>query len=195
MSTAAFTGHIAGVGTSSGTRIVLGLWDETPFGPVADAMVEDPSGHRTLVSPTKELADFIAATYTFDEVLVERVERRQWSVRSESLAVDLEPGAPLFVGRLLRLVPQRLGRTRGWARTIDPVARLVMPGVRTHGTAGNGRTEWYSARGIRRIDALTATWRGVELGTLSPVQPAVRFGFASAPRTPSLTTLTSYIRV
>jgi len=195
MPTSAFTGHIAGLGTASGTRIVLGLWDETPFGPVADAMVEDPTGHRTLVAPTQELADFIAATYTFDEILVDDVERRGWALRSEHLDVRVEPGASTLIGRLLRLVPRRLGSTRGWARAVDPVARVVMPGVRTHGTAGNGRVEWYSPRGVRRIDSVSATWRGVDLGALAPVAPPVRFGFASAPRTPSLTSLTSYVSV
>jgi hypothetical protein len=193
--TSAFTGHIAGVGTTSGTRIVLGLWDDTPFGPVADAMVEEPSGHRTLIAPTEELAEFIAATYTFDEVLVEPVERRGWQVHSEHLDVRLEPGAPRFVGRLLRLVPERLRRRRGWARAIDPVARVVMPGVRTHGTAGNGRVEWYCARDLRHIVAVSARWRGVDLGAIASVVPPVTFGFASAPPAPSLTRLTSYVTV
>ncbi len=195
MTTHAFTGHIAGLGTTSGTRVVLGLWDDTPFGPVADAMVEDGTGWRTLVAPTDELAAFITATYTFDEVVVEPVERHGWSVRSAHLAVVVEPGARLVVGRLLGLVPPPLGRTRAWARIVDPVARMAMPGVRTHGTAGNGRTEWYAARDVRRVDAVQATWRGVELGPLAPVDPPVRFGFASAPRRPSLTALTSYITV
>jgi hypothetical protein len=195
MSTLAFTGHIAGVGTSSGTRVVLGLWDETPFGPVADAMVEEPSGHRTLVAPDQDLADFIATTYAFDEVLVEPVARQGWAVRSEHLDVRVVPGRSTAVGRLLRLVPAKVGRTRRWARTIDPLARVAMPGVRTHGTAGNGRVEWYSARGVRRIEAVDATWRGVDLGTLAPVAPPVRFGFASAPRAPSLTALTSYVTI
>jgi hypothetical protein len=194
MATSAFTGHIAGVGTTSGTRIVLGLWDASPFGPVADAMVEDPSGHRTLVAPTQDLADFIAATYTFDEVVVEPVERHGWEVRSAQLQVRLEPGPSTAVGRLLALVPRPVGRTRTWARAVDPLARVVMPGVRTHGTAGNGRIEWYSPRNVRRITACSATWRGVALGTLAPVAPPVRFGFASAPRSPSLTALTSYVR-
>ena len=195
MAIAAFTGHIAGLGTTSGTRIVLGLWDDSPFGPVADAMVEDAGGHRTLVAPSDELAHFIASTYTFDEVLVEPVVRRGWSVRSEHLQVALEPGPTTLVGRLLGVVPRRVGRTRTWARLVDPVARVVMPGVRTHGTAGNGRTEWYGARGVRRLEATTATWRGVDLGPLVPVDPPVHFGFASAPRTPSLTALTSYVTI
>ena len=193
VTTYAFTGHIAGLGTASGTRLVLGLWDVSPFGPVADAMVEDASGRRTLVAPTEELAAFIAATYEFDEVLVEPVERQGWFLRSPHLEVAVEPGGRSALGWLLRLVPGPLARSRTWARLIDPVARVAVPGVRTHGTAGGGRTEWYAARDLRRIDAVAARWDGDDLGPLAPVDPPVRFGFAAAPRRPSVTTLTSCV--
>ena len=36
-----FTGRIAGVGSASGVRIVVGRWDDGPWGPFADVMVED----------------------------------------------------------------------------------------------------------------------------------------------------------
>ncbi len=193
-SVSAFTGHIAGVGTTSGTRVVVGLWDVTPLGPVADAMVEDPDGHRTLVAPTAELAEFVAATYVFDEVVVEPVQRDGWSLVSPSLSISLVPGRRRAVGALLRAVPAPLRRSVTWARLTDPVARVAMPGVRTVGTAGGGRTEWYAARDAWLVDAVSATWRGTDLGTLAPVEPAVRFGFGSAPRTPTLTSLTSYVR-
>ena len=194
VTTHVFTGHIAGLGTTSGTRVVLGLWDVTPFGPVADAMVEDADGHRTFVSPTEELADFVAATYTFDEVLVEPITRDGWTLTSASLSIALTPGRRQNVGRLLRTVPAPLRRSAGWARLCDPIARTVMPGVRTYGTAGNDRTEWYAARDAWAIESVTATWRGVDLGALAPVDPPVRFGFGSAPRTPTLTALTTYVR-
>ena len=34
-----FTGHIAGVGTGAGVRMVIGSWLESPFGRFADVMV------------------------------------------------------------------------------------------------------------------------------------------------------------
>ena len=43
-----FVGEIAGAGTTSGTRLVIGHWPTSPFGPIADAMVEDADGHRVL---------------------------------------------------------------------------------------------------------------------------------------------------
>jgi hypothetical protein len=34
-----FDGHIAGIGTASGLRAVVGIWQQSPFGPFADVMV------------------------------------------------------------------------------------------------------------------------------------------------------------
>ena len=72
-----FDGHIAGIGTESGLRAVVGLWRHSPFGPFADAMVQLPSGHRILLAPTAEIADFIAAVYNFDETRVVDVAASQ----------------------------------------------------------------------------------------------------------------------
>jgi hypothetical protein len=36
-----FSGEIRGVGSMLGVRVVIGRWPVSPFGPVADAMVED----------------------------------------------------------------------------------------------------------------------------------------------------------
>ena len=72
-----FHGRIAGVGSASGVRVVVGRWDRTPWGPFSDAMVALPSGHRLLLAPTERVADFIASTYTFDEVRVEAVLPRK----------------------------------------------------------------------------------------------------------------------
>lgn len=195
--TSSFTGHIAGLGTSSGVRLVVGVWDVSPFGAFADVMVEDAAGHRTLIAPRQTVADFVASTYTFDEVRIEpvSVERgAEWSVHTRSLQLRFVPGRRLWVGPLLGLVPPPLRRTATWAKLCDPVAARFMPGVRTYGSAGNGRTEWYAATDVRRVVDARATWEGEELGELAPVRPPVRFGFASAPGKPTLTTLTSYVR-
>lgn len=190
-----FTGHIAGLGTASGVRLVLGLWDVTPFGPITDAMVEEPDGSRTLVAPSKEVAEYIASTYSFDDLVVGTVDRpSSWQLSSEILQVGFSPGNRLAVAWPLRAVPAGVRRRPGWARLCDPIARVAMPGVRTYGTAGNGRTEWYAATDARRIVSASARWRGRDLGALAPIDPPVRFGFASAPRQPTLTALTSYVR-
>ncbi len=195
--TRSFTGHITGLGTTSGTRLVLGHWLTSPFGSFADVMVEEPDGIRTLVAPTREVGDFVASTYTFDQVVVESVEvapGRTWLVSTPSLELSFEVGARHPVAYPLRLVPRAVGRTEAWARAVDPLVRRLMPGVRTYGSAGSGdRVEWYAARDVHRLRSASARWRDTDLGGLAPVDPPVRFGFGSAPRTPTLTHLTSYV--
>lgn len=193
-----FTGHIAGLGTTSGTRIVIGMWDASPFGSFADAMIEQPSGHRTLLAPSDQVAEFVASTYSFDEIRVEpvSVERgTEWSVHTRSLQVRFTPGRRLWVSAALGVVPAFVRRTPTWARACNPVAGLLMPGVRTYGTAGNGRSEWYAATCVRHLTCARATWEGDELGDLAPVTPPVQFGFASCPERPTLTALTSYVEL
>src|SRR4051812_49364387 len=132
-----FDGWIAGLGTTSGTRIVLGHWPRSPFGPVSDVMVESAAGHRLLLAPTTELADFVAATYTFDEVVVASVEvvpgADDWVVEAGPLRLRFGLGPRNVLGRLLGLVPAGLARSPGWISAIDLPARLVLPGVRTTG--------------------------------------------------------------
>jgi hypothetical protein len=68
-----FTGWIAGLGTASGHRVVVGHWHGSPYGAVSDAMVEDPAGHRTLYAPTSEPAEFLAAACRFHDVRAQRL--------------------------------------------------------------------------------------------------------------------------
>jgi hypothetical protein len=195
--TSSFAGRIAGIGTASGTRIVVGMWDESPFGTFADVMVEQPSGHRILIAPRQAVADFVASTYAFDEVRIEPVSIApgdEWSVHTRSLQLRFTPGKPLWVSPVLGLVPAVVRRSAWWARLCNPFAGRLMPGVKTYGSAGGGRTEWYAASHVRRLTCARATWEGEELGELAPVTPPVRFGFASSPARPTLTTLTSYVR-
>lgn len=192
-----FTGAIAGVGSTSGTRVVVGHWPETPLGAFADAMVETPAGHRVLLAPSREVAEFIAATYTFDEVRIEPfeavVDGAGWRLRSPSLRLDLAVGRRTPLGRALRLVPARLATSPAWCALTDPVARVVLRGVRTRGTAGNGRREWYGARDTRAVTRISGSFDGHDLGVLAPVDPPCRFGFSSTPRRPSVTTVVTTV--
>lgn len=188
-----FRGHIAGVGTTSGVRVVVGRWDESPLGAFADAMVETPSGHRVLVAPTAEVADFVATTYTFDEVRIEPITVDGWALESPSLSLDLVLGRRTGLGRLLRLVPRRVAESPWWCSVTDPVARVVLRGVRTRGSAGNGRREWYGATDVHAVASAAGTFDGAALGALAPVEPAPRFGFSSTPRRPSVTAVVTTV--
>lgn len=192
-----FRGHIAGVGSTSGTRVVVGRWHTTPFGAFADVMVETADGHRVLLAPDDVVAGYVTSTYEFDEVRVEpvscTVSGSSWSVRSESLSLDLTVGSRMPLGWLLRAVPRPLGASPAWARIVSPVARLVLPGVRTVGTALEGRQEFYGATDLRRVTAMSGEVDGAPLGGLADIDPPCRFGFSSTPRTPSVTTVVTTV--
>ncbi|WP_296605894.1 hypothetical protein [Nocardioides sp.] len=188
-----FRGAIAGVGTTSGIRVVVGRWEESPYGAFADAMVETATGHRVLLAPTQPVADFVASTYSFDEVRIEPVSVDGWRLRSASLELDLTLGRRTPLGRLLRVVPRRLAESPAWCTVTDPVARVLLRGVRTRGSAGNDRREWYGATDAHEVVAASGVLDGVDLGRLAPVTPPPRFGFSSTPPRPSVTTVVTTV--
>ncbi len=192
-----FRGRIAGVGSASGVRVVVGRWDATPLGEFADVMLAQADGLRVLLAPTEEVAEFVAATYTFDRVDIGPVvvtdQGSRWLVSAPGLALWLDRGRRLPLGRALRVVPQRLATAPAWAAVTDPVARVVLRGVRTRGTAGHGRREYYGATDLHAVDAVEGSWQGVPLGALAPVDPEPGFGFGSTPRKPSVTTLVTTV--
>lgn len=193
-----FRGEIAGVGSRSGVRIVVGRWRSSPLGSFADAMIETAEGHRILLAPDEQVAEFVEATYSFDSVRIEamRVDDTAgggWAVRSASLRLDVTFGGRTALGRLLRLVPSRVAESPAWCTVTDPVARVALRGVRTRGTAGGGRREWYAATDHRAVTGLSGSFDGMDLGDLRPVVPAPRFGFSSTPATPSVTRLVTTV--
>ncbi len=194
-----FHGRIAGLGTTSGTRVVVGHWDRTHLGSFSDAMVETAQGHRVLLAPTPEVAEFICATYAFDEVRVEPVavdaSDDRWRLESTSLTLHVDLGGRTPLGRLLRLVPRRLAASPAWATVVDPVARVVLRGVRTRGTALEGRREFYGATDARRVTGVAGEFDEAALGSIAPVDPPCRFGFSSTPRTPSVTDVVTTVVV
>lgn len=192
-----FHGRIAGFGTGSGVRIVVGMWPRSPLGSFADVMVERPDGHRILLAPNQAVADFVATTYTFDEVRLVPVSYhkrgRDVTVNAGPLDVWLTVGDISPLGRLLRLVPKRLATRPAWLRLIDPVARVLVAGARTAGSAGQGRREYYGVTSARAIGGLTAHWDGDDLGGLERLHPPVTFGFGSAPASPHIVEVTTTI--
>jgi hypothetical protein len=192
-----FDGWIAGLGTSSGTRIVLGHWPRSPFGPFGDVMLERPDGERLLLAPTRRTADFISGTYAFDSVRVVPVEtlvtEETWTVTAGPLDLRFTVGRRGPLGCLLRAVPGALAARPGWCALTDLPARVFLAGVRTRGSAGGGRAEWYGARDLRPVRTLSAAFEGDDLGAPAPVDPPVRFGFGSVPRAPALVRVTTTV--
>lgn len=193
-----FRGHILGVGTAEGTRVVVGTWPDSPLGAFSDVMVERPDGHRLLLAPTREVADFVTATYRFDEVRIEPVivdlTARTLTVTTPSLTLAARLGRRRPLGWALRFVPSAMASHPAFCAVSDPIARIAMPGVRTRGTAGQDRREYYGATDVRDVVGVDARWKGRDLGALAPVDPPTRFGFSSTPRRPALTRVVTTIR-
>lgn len=194
-----FIGQIAGVGSTSGTRVVVGRWQHSPLGSFADAMVETVAGHRVLIAPSEEVSAYVRSTYVFDEVRVEpitvTVEGSRWLVRSPSLTLELETGGRLPLGHLLRGIPRAVATHPAWAVVCDPVARVVLRGVRTRGAAVGERREFYGATDTRAVRSASGSFDGVPLGGLAAVDPPCRFGFSSTPRRPSVTDVVTTVSV
>jgi len=152
-----FDGWIAGVGTASGLRAVLGRWARSPFGPFADVMVERADGHRLLLAPTAEVAEYVAATYRFDEVrvvpVVVRVDGPWWAVAAGPLELRFVVAGRPALGVLLCAVPRPVATRAAWVRAADVVARRVLPG------------------GPGRADAASCTRRSTCTGSPPPPSP------------------------
>lgn len=194
-----FHGRILGAGSTSGVRVVVGLWDHSPLGSFADVMLADANHRRLLLAPSPEVADYVALTYQFDEVVIGTVDveaaARRWVVRAPDLKVTFDLGSRTATGRFLGLLPRPVATSRALAVVADPVARRVHPGVRTVGTAGNGRREFYGATDQRTVVGLHGTWHAADLGELTQVWPPPDFGFSSTPAAPSVTTVTTTVTI
>jgi hypothetical protein len=191
-----FEGQIAGVGSTSGVRVVIGRWSVSRFGSFADVMLAMPDGERVWLAPSDEVGDYVAATYSFDRSVIGQVTvtgQHFWEVSAPDLTLRLEVGRRTPLGWMLRAQPRALATSPGWTRVTDPVARVLMRGVRTRGTALGGRQEYYGATDLHRITSLSGTWQGADLGELAPVEPDPRFGFGSTPRRPSVTAIVTTI--
>lgn len=116
-----------------------------------------------------------------------------WVVRTPSLSVDLEVGRRRAVGWALRAVPSPIVTSTLFATAADPLARILLRGVRTRGIARPGRREWYSATDLHTITELSGTFDGEDLGKLAPVDPPCTFGFSSTPRHPGVTAVVTTI--
>ena len=192
-----FEGTICGVGTTSGVRIVIGDWASSPLGAFTDVMVEDRDGRRSLLAPDSHVAEYVTSVYFFDDVIVEPLEARRRDdllrVVGGPLTLDVTIGRRDPLGHVLRSVPRRIGTSIRWATFIDPIARTLLRGVRTRGSTPGGE-EYYAATDRHRIERVSGTWSGADLGELAPVDPPVRFGYSSTPRRPSIVRVVTMVK-
>jgi hypothetical protein len=181
MERVAVRGTISSAGFADGNRFVVGCWEESPLGPMADVMWGTPEGQRVLLAPSTEMADFITSIYDFDEVRIGpldvRSDGRRTTVAGHGIELDLVGGRRRPVP-----VPRPLAVTR-WIE--GPIARALM-GVETFGTSPRGATEWYQTRGWRWVASGSGRLHGRDLGPVGTIDPPLHVGFSEPPPRPSI---------
>lgn len=176
-------GVIASAGFTSGDRVVLGLWDDGPLGPMRDVMWARPDGTRVLVAPDAAVATFVTGVYRFDEVIVAPFRGHR---DARSIALDAGPLAVrLAAGRGVPFPPRPAWVTR---YVEAPIARRWL-GVEPYGRSPTGVQEWYRARRYRRITWGRLRVAGVDAGDLAPLHPPLGVGFSEPPRRPAVVTV------
>jgi len=176
-------GHIASAAFGSGHRFVVGLWHDSPLGPMSDVMWARPGGERVLLVDRPLAGEFISAVYRFDAI-----EQVTIDCRWDGPVLRLRAGDLQLVLRTGRRWTIPLARVRGAsaARWIEaPVARGLL-GVRTFGTTPTGIFEWYRADEYRAVVEGHASLAGTDLGSLGRFDRPTGFGFSEPPRRPSV---------
>lgn len=192
-----FSGYIAGFGTGSGVRLVIGHWTRSPFGAFTDVMVQTAADERVLLAPSAEVAEFVADTYHFDRIDVGPVAAvmsgARLDVTAGELTVAVGVGGPAPLDRLLRLVPGGWPSRRGGSARSTPSPRGSCRASIPRVARGRGRREFYGVRRSRRIVSVSGAFGGRDLAGVAPLLPAVGFGFSSAPPDPQIVAVTTTI--
>jgi hypothetical protein len=188
-------GIIVASGFASGDRIVAGVWNSGPLGPMVDVMWARPDGTRVLLAPNRPVAEFVGGIYAFDRTEIVELDARRsrdrLNVTAGEIAFDAWAGKanPLF-----GLRPKVLRRSLVWVRIEDVIFRAAIGrlmlggarGVRAYGRTPSGVREWYCVDSYRPLLAARASCDGVDLGPMAPVDPPVGFGVSEFPHRPAL---------
>lgn len=155
-------GAIGACGFSSGNRVVIGHWDDSPIGPFGDVMWAEPDDHRTLIASSSSAATFITTVYEFDSVIVEKdlaINRSATRLTVRWPNGSLEAG----LGRAVPFPPRPDWITERIERS---VGRATM-GVETYGTSPQ---EWRSSTGLTGCNVFEPA------GQLSPARTSAASG-------------------
>lgn len=191
-----FEGAITGCAFDSGHAVVLGTWARSPLGKVIDVMWRHPGGHRVLLAPRQDVADYISSLYAFDEV---RVVPISGGIRGADVVVDAEPlelrarvAPPDWRSWLFALRPRVARRSRRWIELEDRLARPFVgrllgggDGVRAAGVAPGGQREWYGADDWRALSAARLRIDGVDQGAMRPLPTPFGVGLSGFPTAPA----------
>jgi len=183
-----FVGRITSTGFSTGDRIVIGDWGESPLGSFTNVMWAKPNGSRVLLSPSEKHAEYVSELYNFEDVEVTEITiergKRDVSIEGGGLSIRIVWGVSF---------PIPFWRPLWFIASFEALFGRMLFGTRTHGITKNGRREWYSVRSLSRILKAEASFEGVDLGERKEFETDACFGFSEPPSMPASVTLKSYI--
>ena len=183
-----FSGRISSSGFSSGDRIVVGDWKESPLGSFTNIMLARADGSRILISPSEKHAEYVSKLYNFEEVRILDLEitRDKRSIRIEGAGLSIRMSWGMSFA-----IP--FWRPLWFIATVENLLAKILYGTKTYGLTKDGRREWYSIRSISRVSITDASLDGKSLGERQEFEISACFGFSEPPRKPSSVSLKSYI--
>ena len=184
-----FEGRITSCGFDSGDRIVIGMWESSPFGSFADIMWAKPDGTKILIAPNNEIGNYINSLYDFDEIRIEeiKIERKPKEIFFRTADISCQ----FNWGKEISFLVKR--RPLWFVSTIEYFFGWLMFGTKTHGKTKNGRREWYAVDKISRLKDAKAEIAGKDLGVHRKFYPKANFGFSDPPNMPASVLVRSHI--
>ncbi len=183
-----FKGRITSSAFESGDRIVVGTWNESIFGEFTDIMWAKRDGTRVLIAPTQEIADYVTAMYSFDEVILEEIST---SLNDRNLSVNCNTMNLEFIWNKGFPIPFK--RSLLFIRTIELFFAKLVFSTRTYGLTKNNRQEWYAIDRVSHITSATGNIEGGNIGEFGPMKEPCKFGFSEAPKKPSSCAVRTHI--
>lgn len=185
-----FSGRITSSSFSTGDVIVVGYWKKSPFGEFCDIMWSKPDGTNVLIAPTTEVANYVSEMYDFDEIITTDIEARiiekNITINTNLMQLDFDMGSgvshPLFM------------RPLWFVATIEYFVGKIIFGTKTHGTANNGKEEWYVVDRYDGIKQGRAIVDGIDLGDSCKRTRSAKFGFSEAPIRPASVKVRTFIK-
>ena len=184
-----FEGRITSCGFDSGDRIVIGMWESSPFGSFADIMWAKPDGTKILIAPNSEIGDYIYSLYDFDEVRIEeiKIKRKLKEICFSTTDINCQ----FNWGKEISFLVKR--RPLWFVATVEYFFGWLIFRTKTHGKTKNGRKEWYVVDKISRLKNAKAEIAGKNLGHYSKFSPKANFGFSDPPNMPASVLVRSHI--
>ena len=183
-----FEGRITSSAFSSGERIVIGDWLNSPHGSFTNIMWARPDGKRILVSPSIECANYVSNIYSFEEVIIAPLNvkrnKNKIEIESEDLFVCLEWGWSF---------PIPFKRPRWFISSVEYFFANLIFGTKTYGRTNNNMKEWYMVRSISWVKKGFAKYKQEPFGDISKLSDSINFGFSDPPDKPSSVRVTSMI--